>query len=233
MGLLDQIGKDRGQPASVRMGIVTSTSPLIIGVQGTNYDADSVGLLDTYVPTIGDNVALVGQSSISTDGSSWLAVGGTRAGAAGKTGVLIKYGNRTTSSGTTTTTPLGVLRLDNIRLCAGNQYLVTLNGTIFSSVANDSVSMRAYLSLAGAATTASTLITLFNSSAIPNIGNGVSGDCSAVYFSATNTTTASILMGVFRLTGTGNVSLFADPVVPAEIAVYEVGRNISNDGVAL
>lgn len=215
------------------MGVVTSTSPLIVAVQGTNFDPDSIGLADTYVPTIGDSVALLGQSAISSDGSSWLAIGGARAGAAGRSGVLIKYGNRTTSSGTTTTTALAILRVDNIQLCTGNQYLIKLNTTLFSSVAGDSTTMRAHLSLAGPATTASTLITLFNSGAIPNISNGISATCSVVFTATSNTTTASVAMAIFRLTGTGNVSAFGDPVVPTEIAVYEVGRNISNDGVSL
>lgn len=232
-GLLKAIQEDRGQPATVRMGTVTSTSPLIVAVQGTNFDPDSIGLADMYVPTIGDNVALLGQSAVSSDGSSWLAVGGARAGVAGRTGVLIKYGRRETSSGTTTTTALGVLRVDNIQLCTGNQYLIKLNTTLFTTVANDSATMRAHLNLAGAATTASTLITLFNSGAVPNVANGISATASVVFTATSNTTTASVLMAVFRLTGTGNISAFGDPVVPSEIAVYEVGRNISNDGVSL
>jgi len=71
VSLADQITKDRGQPATVRIGTVVSVLPLVVSVQGTPFtDVGSVGKL-----VIGDVVALLGQSAVSADGSSWLALG--------------------------------------------------------------------------------------------------------------------------------------------------------------
>jgi hypothetical protein len=72
MSFADQIAKDRGQPATVRIGTVRSVSPLVVSVQGaslTNIGALNPGLV------VGDVVALLGQSAVSSDGSSWLALG--------------------------------------------------------------------------------------------------------------------------------------------------------------
>lgn len=71
MSFADQISKNRGQPATVRIGTVTSVLPLVVSVQGTEFtNVGSVGDL-----AVGDVVALLGQSAVSADGSSWLALG--------------------------------------------------------------------------------------------------------------------------------------------------------------
>lgn len=62
-----------GQPASIRIGTVSSTSPLRVDVQGTEYR--QLGYIGT-LPSLGDVVALIGQStSISSDPTSWLVLG--------------------------------------------------------------------------------------------------------------------------------------------------------------
>ncbi len=71
MTFADTISKDRGQPSTVRIGTVTSLNPLIVSVQGTPFtDVGAIGQL-----AVGDVVALLGQSAVSADGSSWLALG--------------------------------------------------------------------------------------------------------------------------------------------------------------
>lgn len=71
MSFADRIAKDRGQPATVRVGTVMSVSPLVVSVQGTLFtDAGAVGEV-----VVGDVVALLGQSAVSADGSSWLVLG--------------------------------------------------------------------------------------------------------------------------------------------------------------
>lgn len=71
MSFADTISKERGQPATVRIGTVVSVLPLVVSVQGTPFtDVGSVGEL-----VVGDVVALIGQSAVSADGSSWLALG--------------------------------------------------------------------------------------------------------------------------------------------------------------
>lgn len=65
-----------GQPSSVRMGTITSVSPLILTVQGAPYSSDAVGVLGWYVPAVGDVVAVLGQSvATGSDPQSWLILG--------------------------------------------------------------------------------------------------------------------------------------------------------------
>lgn len=73
MSFADQVAKDRGQPSNVRIGVVSSASPLLVNVQGTLFS--DVGVIGGYIPAVGDTVALLGQSAVSADGSSWLLLG--------------------------------------------------------------------------------------------------------------------------------------------------------------
>lgn len=75
MSFADQISKDRGQPATVRVGIVAAVDPLVVTVQAT--DMVGVGSLTANL-AVDDIVALLGQSAISSDGSSWLCLGPIR-----------------------------------------------------------------------------------------------------------------------------------------------------------
>lgn len=70
-----QIAAAPGQPSSVRIGLVAETSPTtVITVQGVEFT--DVGFLGAYVPTVGDVVALLGQSSqAGSDPASWLCLG--------------------------------------------------------------------------------------------------------------------------------------------------------------
>src|SRR5436305_7654672 len=68
---------------------------------------------------------------------------------------LLKYGTRTTAS-STTTTEVGVLRVDNIPVIAGRLYLIyTTPLAIVSTVANDTPRANLRTSTSGTATTAS------------------------------------------------------------------------------
>lgn len=73
MSLAGEVSRDRGQPSTVRIGVVVGVSPLQVTVQQTIFT--DIGVLDGYVPVVGETVALLGQSAISADGSSWLALG--------------------------------------------------------------------------------------------------------------------------------------------------------------
>lgn len=69
-----QISRIAGQPSSVRIGTVTSVSPMAISVQGAVFT--DVGFLGDYTPLVGDVVALLGQSSqAGSDPASWLCLG--------------------------------------------------------------------------------------------------------------------------------------------------------------
>ncbi len=76
-GLAEAIQGAVGQPASVRVGTVDSSSPLVISAQGVQFD--DVGILGNYAPQTGETVALLGQcSEAGSDPASWLALGSVR-----------------------------------------------------------------------------------------------------------------------------------------------------------
>lgn len=72
--LTQQIGAAAGQPSSVRIGVISSTGPAVVTVQGQDFN--DVGFLEGYVPEFGDTVAVLGQSSAAgSDPASWLCLG--------------------------------------------------------------------------------------------------------------------------------------------------------------
>lgn len=76
MSLTDQIITSSGQPATVRIGVVTSTSPFEVTVQGTVFT--QLGLLNVApAPALGAVVLLLGQSvkGSKSSGSSWIVLG--------------------------------------------------------------------------------------------------------------------------------------------------------------
>lgn len=64
------ITRDRGEPARVRIGQVVNGDIVLQGVV-----LRDVGVIDPHNLAEGDSVALIGQSSVGTSGSSWLALG--------------------------------------------------------------------------------------------------------------------------------------------------------------
>lgn len=61
-----------GQPATVRIGVVVSTGPLVVNVQGALFT--NLGVIGAC-PSDGDTVALLGQSSVGSRAASWLVLG--------------------------------------------------------------------------------------------------------------------------------------------------------------
>lgn len=227
----------QGQPSTVRVGVVVSINPLLFSLDKgqTVLNPAAVGLLQSYIPQVGDPVVLLGQSveGAESSASTWLAIG--TAGGTGRLPSIVGYGSRDTSTGTTTTTPLAVLRVDNIPVKLGNQYSIRLSTLLFSSVAaNTNATMRTYLQGGGAvATTSSQVVKIFNSAFIPTTGDGIYAASERIWTPAADDT-ISILMAIFRLSGTGNVSSFAAATVaPTEIVIEDLGRAVANTGVAL
>ena len=67
-----------GTPASIRIGVVTDDVPLRVSVQGVEFQI--LGYIGT-LPSVGDVVALIGQStSVTSSPSSWLVLGTVQAG---------------------------------------------------------------------------------------------------------------------------------------------------------
>lgn len=70
----DAIVDAAGMPATVRVGIVVSTSPLLVSVQGTVFrDLGRIGSL----PAVDDVVLLLGIAvkGSASSGSSWVVLG--------------------------------------------------------------------------------------------------------------------------------------------------------------
>lgn len=77
--LPSQIVAAPGAPSSVRVGTVTGVGPLAVTVQGTVFQPEGVGVVGGYVPTVGDVVCLLGQSTTArSDPASWLLFGPVR-----------------------------------------------------------------------------------------------------------------------------------------------------------
>lgn len=74
--LVSEILAAAGQPATVRIGRVASINPLSVTLQGAVLATDAYGVLDSYIPTLGDSIVLLGQSKATgSDPSSWLVLG--------------------------------------------------------------------------------------------------------------------------------------------------------------
>lgn len=72
--LVEAVSQVAGQPASVRVGMVDSVNPLVISVQGA--PMVDVGVLNSFVPQVGNPVILLGQSPASgADPASWVCLG--------------------------------------------------------------------------------------------------------------------------------------------------------------
>lgn len=76
MSLADAISAEAGQPATVRVGIVTSTSPFEVTVQGTVYASPNLGRIGA-APALGATVLVLGQAvkGSKSSGSSWVVLG--------------------------------------------------------------------------------------------------------------------------------------------------------------
>lgn len=74
MSLANEVVNSSGQPVTARIGVVTSTGPLVVDVQGTLFT--NLGLVGT-APSVGDTVLLLGQAvkGSNSSGSSWVCLG--------------------------------------------------------------------------------------------------------------------------------------------------------------
>lgn len=76
MSLSEQIINSSGQPATIRIGTVTSTSPFEVTVQGAVFASPNLGRIGT-APGLGATVLLLGQAvkGSKSSGSSWVVMG--------------------------------------------------------------------------------------------------------------------------------------------------------------
>lgn len=146
---------------------------------------------------------------------------------------LIAIGARNTSS-TPAAGAQGVIRLDNVQLYAGRDYIFrTSSLNVFSTVAGDTGALRFTYELGGTtATTGSTVYGIWNTSAIVTTGSGT-GAILSVKFTATTTTKLSLLLITQRVSGTGLISVFAGGTAPCQIMVEDVGPTVTDTGTSI
>lgn len=141
-------------------------------------------------------------------------------------GRIVAFGNRGTDS-TATTGEIGVLRIDNIPVVQGNRYWTTVSMNVYSTSTGDFVSPRVRWSNAGVATTSSTAFGQGGQAPINTFtGNGSSVSGS---FVATATGSASVLLSVVRIAGSGN----ARTTGYVEMPIFDGGPDPTNTGVAV
>lgn len=129
-----------GQPSTVRIGTVVSTTPIQVDLGGTILGLEALGFLTPYTPSVGDVVALLGQSveGSQATGSSWLALGAivpSTSGLLGENGVNTPgpVGGLGTVSATFVNMNAAVTFQFTKRL-TGTRVLATLLGSSFSTV---------------------------------------------------------------------------------------------------
>lgn len=146
----------------------------------------------------------------------------------GTTRLLGRARRITNSSGSTSTTAVGVLRIDNIAVISGRAITVrssTLHPT--STVTTDTVRLEIRYTTTGvAATTASAVLP--GAQAFELFGNTTTLETTYV---APASQTLSLLLCVAREVGSGTASLFADANRFTEFKIYDDGNDPGDTGV--
>lgn len=146
---------------------------------------------------------------------------------------IIKYGERTTASSTTTAADAGVLRVDNISYLAGRMYKIwTTSLHLDSSVANDEIRARLRQSTSGNAVVGSGVLpgTTIHARQV-DAAVSESDNIQTTYVPAVNET-GSILLCVGRIAGSGNVRISnSDGDDTIRLYIEDMGIAPSDTGV--
>jgi len=151
--------------------------------------------------------------------------------AALETAPILKAIGIRTSNSSTTTTEVGVLRIDDIVTTAGHRYEIKVNAIALHSTVNGDV-VRAnirYTTDGSTPTTASTALTdaqlTVNNTTFPttNIASG-----SLV---ATLGQVLSVLLSVQRISGSGNAQILGSATFPIELYINDLGPDSGDVGV--
>lgn len=121
-------------------------------------------------------------------------------------GQLIARGNRASSSPTTTTTEIGVLRLDSVPIVSGVVYQISTSPIYLLSATNDTISVRIRVSTSGAATTTSTQVG--NALQVKTDAGQPPSAVFQAHYTAATTGSLSVLATVQRTSGSGNAQTF-------------------------
>ncbi|GGM53148.1 hypothetical protein ACFFX1_55045 [Dactylosporangium sucinum] len=143
---------------------------------------------------------------------------------------IIKRHNRTTAS-STTTTEVGVVRIDNVPVSVGRLYRIWTSAVIFNStVANDLIDARIRVNLAGTATTSSTQLGGLVENA-HSAGSSQKTKAFTVPWVPGSSGNASVLLSVARSLGTGNVNLIGQAGYPIDLVIEDCGLDPGASGV--
>lgn len=137
----------------------------------------------------------------------------------------IGWAQRTTSS-TSTTTEIGVLRIDSLALQANRAYEIWTSPLyLLSSVTGDVITARLRGSTAGSATTSSGVIT-----SVQQKTDSIQPPAVNMMFlyQTSSAVTLSVLLTVGRASGSGNVSTFG---ADTEIYIRDAGPSLTDTGV--
>jgi len=143
---------------------------------------------------------------------------------------IIARGNRTTSS-TTTTTEVGVERLDDIPVYAGRSYKIwTSPLNLDSSVANDVVLAAVRYTTDGSTpSTSSTVLSAIQERCDDATNGPVLPFCCD--YSPAADQLLSVLLSVGRVSGTGSVSIIGSATRPINLNVEDMGPDPGDTGV--
>lgn len=143
-------------------------------------------------------------------------------------GVLARARRETSS--TTTTTEVGVLRLDDVLVYLGRSYRVSWAALGDSSVANDVIQANARYTTDGSTPTTSSTIMQLTTDLQVNASTSVSLNGEVVY-TPTADETLSVLLSAQRTAGTGSVGLIGSATFPIQLVVEDVGPDVTDTGV--
>lgn len=146
---------------------------------------------------------------------------------------LLARAERVTSSSTTTTT-IGVLRLDDVQLEASRAYLIVTSPlNVDSSTGTDDVKTKITFTADGSTpTTGST--TLPETIVGGDVGGGGTGapimPITALYQPTGGAELLSLLLCVTRTAGAGNAYIYGDATQKIQITVHDLGLAVSDAG---
>lgn len=147
---------------------------------------------------------------------------------------LLQRARRTSNSSTAnSTTPVSVLRLDDLPIIGGRAYLIQTSSLVLhSSTANDVTRAALYFTTDGSTPTSSSTLLAITQKTVAATANPPTSIISMMYFPTVNET-LSLLLTVSRQAGAGNADILAGTGFPIDIYVHDMGVDPGDTGVDL
>lgn len=144
---------------------------------------------------------------------------------------LTARGNRTTSS-TTTTTEVGVLRIDDVPMYAGRAYKIWTSPLVLDTSVNADIARGAlrHTTDGSTPTTSSTLMDAGGQGGMASAANGETRIIQIVYVPAADEL-FSVLLTVSRIAGTGNISIVGAAGFHINVYIEDIGQDPGDTGV--